>query len=198
MEFVQPLTVEEIGEALNNYVKAGMDETARPVTIVAGAIGLLRDDPELKRVKVLMDISHVESLRYIIEVGGRICVGALSTYTDLLNSYLVRRYAPVLHEACFAAGTEPIRNRATIGGRLARANLKDAVLQALVELDPSVKLMSKTGCRQVQLKADLPARGSIARQPNEFIVEVSWPRHVGVKIHQPSESDGGSVPLDGK
>jgi len=35
----------------------------------AGAIGLLRDDPELKRVKVLMDISHVESLRYIIEVG---------------------------------------------------------------------------------------------------------------------------------
>lgn len=69
----------------------------------------------------LLDLSRIGELDSIRAENGFLTVGALTTIAELLDSPLVREYAPILTLACAAMGTPQIRNKATLGGNLANA-----------------------------------------------------------------------------
>ncbi|HWI87388.1 MAG TPA: FAD binding domain-containing protein [Sphingomonas sp.] len=66
----------------------------------------------------VIDIGCIEGLDAIERRGDRISIGALATLNAVGEHPLVREHAAVLAEACLAAASAQIRNRATIGGNV--------------------------------------------------------------------------------
>src|SRR5947209_8067444 len=102
---------------------------------VTEALSILRDDPRtvvagatdvyvavnfgtLQSRRVL-DIWGIEELRGISTRGDVLMIGALTTYTSLIKSPLIREWLPMLVEASRQVGGVQIQNRGTIGGNIA-------------------------------------------------------------------------------
>lgn len=66
----------------------------------------------------VVDLAGIEGLRAIESDGERLTIGALATLAEVGENRVVRAYAAVLAQACLAAASPQIRNRATIGGNV--------------------------------------------------------------------------------
>lgn len=109
---------ESVDEALELLRRYG--EEAR---VVAGGHSLL---PMMKlrlaAPEVLIDINDLHELDHIALVGDELRVGALARHRTLLESELVGRYFPIVHDAEKVIADPPVRNRGTIGGSLCQAD----------------------------------------------------------------------------
>ncbi len=70
----------------------------------------------------VVDLWAVDELRGIRVKGGALVIGALTTFTQLRESALVREHLPVLAEVAATIGAAQIQNRGTIGGNIANAS----------------------------------------------------------------------------
>ena len=66
----------------------------------------------------VVDLAGIEGLRAIESDGDRLTIGALATLAEVGEHSAIRTGAPVLAQACLAAASPQIRNRATLGGNL--------------------------------------------------------------------------------
>ena len=69
----------------------------------------------------LVDIKGLAELRGIRLRGGRLWLGANTTFSEIVESPLVRRHAPVLAEAGGMVASVGVRNRATVAGNICSA-----------------------------------------------------------------------------
>ena len=83
----------------------------------------------------LVDLWAVDALRGIAIDGGDIVIGALSTYTELRRSALLREHLPALEEAAETIGAAQIQNRGTLGGNVANASPAGDTLPVLLAAD---------------------------------------------------------------
>jgi aerobic carbon-monoxide dehydrogenase medium subunit len=67
----------------------------------------------------LIDIGRIDDLSYIREEQGAIAVGAMTTYTTLAHSEVLRRNFPLLTDAASVIADQQARNRGTLGGSVA-------------------------------------------------------------------------------
>ena len=96
---------------------------------------------------MVLDISGVPELRGIEEADGRITIKPLTTHTELVNSDLLRQFAPLLGSAAAAIGSPQIRDRGTVGGNVMNAAACADTVPPLVALGATVTLQSKGGSR---------------------------------------------------
>ena len=68
--------------------------------------------------KDFLDLSRLTPLRRIRVDDGRLVIGAMATYTDLIRSRLVRGRLPMLAAAAREVGGPQIQHRGTIGGNV--------------------------------------------------------------------------------
>ena len=66
----------------------------------------------------VIDLAGVAELKSITSDGDMLTIGALATLAEVGENATVRAHAPVLAQACLAAASPQIRNRATLGGNL--------------------------------------------------------------------------------
>lgn len=149
--------------------------------IVAGGTDML---PQMRSAKqhpsTLIDISHIADLRYIRESDGEITIGALTTWSDILESPLIQKTAPALSQAASMVGAPMTRNRGTLGGNLGNASPAADSLPPLLTLDAKVHLISQSGQRQIPLNDFLTGPGKTQSKADECIWQVSYK-----KINQP-------------
>jgi carbon-monoxide dehydrogenase medium subunit len=111
-----------------------------------------------------------------IEVtNSHIRIGSRTTMRELETSPLIREKISILAEAASKVGSLQIRNLATIGGNICTASPAGDTLPALLVLDASVKLVSKSGERLFPLREFFFGPGETVRQPNELLTEVIVP-----------------------
>src|SRR5437879_6295934 len=68
----------------------------------------------------LVDLGKISGLSYIREESGAVAVGAMTTYTTIERSDVLRRYFALLPEGVAMIGDQQVRNRGTIGGCMGR------------------------------------------------------------------------------
>jgi CO/xanthine dehydrogenase FAD-binding subunit len=102
----------------------------------------------LKETRFL-DLWRLDSLRTIEMRGGVLTIGALATFTDLIQSALVRKRLPMLVAAAREVGGVQIQNRGTIGGNVANASPAGDTLPVLAAADAVVVLQRAGGIRRV-------------------------------------------------
>jgi aerobic carbon-monoxide dehydrogenase medium subunit len=102
-------------------------------------------------------------------------IGALASIYDVENSPLVRRHYPLLAEACHVVANIRIRNMATIGGNVAHGDYQSDPPTALVALDASVEITSRSRMRRMRLGDFLRGSYETALEPGELVSAVTIP-----------------------
>jgi CO/xanthine dehydrogenase FAD-binding subunit len=70
----------------------------------------------------VIDIKGVDTLKKISKDGDNIRIGAATRLSDIVNSDIIRKYAPILSDAVNEMASLQIRNTGTIGGNLCTAS----------------------------------------------------------------------------
>ena len=120
-EYLRPSSVDE---AIAMLMKHG--DAAK---LLAGGHSLI---PAMKlrlaRPEVVIDIGRIEALNIIRDEGGHFAIGAMTTHQEIAGSALLREKCPLLPETAAHIGDMQVRNRGTIGGSLAHADLEHRVI----------------------------------------------------------------------
>jgi carbon-monoxide dehydrogenase medium subunit len=125
---------------------------------------------------VLVDINRVPGLSSIREEGDCLAIGALSRYSDLLASPLLREHLPLLVQALPHVAHEAVRNRGTLGGSLALADPAAEMPACCLALGARLRLAGPAGRREVAIEDWFRGLYETALAPGELIVEVVIPK----------------------
>ena len=120
--------------------------------LITGGTDLL---PRIRKgnlnVSTIIDLSPIESLRYIREVDEWVEIGASTTHSMLERSDLLNHQAPALVMAAGSIGCPQTRTRGTIGGNLANASPAADTIPPLLSLDAEIVVRSPSEEKIVKL-----------------------------------------------
>jgi CO/xanthine dehydrogenase FAD-binding subunit len=122
-----------------------------------------------------LDLWGLRELRGVRERGGRLVLGALTTFSEIREHALVRRRYPALAAAAAEVGAWQIQNRGTLGGNIANASPAGDSLPVLLVLEAVVHARSVRGAREVPFTALFRGYRDLALEPDELIAAVSLP-----------------------
>ena len=126
--------------------------------------------------KRFLDIWPLDELRGIKRRSSTVSIGALTTYTEIIRSPLVRRWLPMLVAAAREVGGVQIQNRGTLGGNVANASPAGDTLPVLAAADASIVLRSVEGIRRVPFSAFYTGYRRTMMKSGELIVAIEIPR----------------------
>ena len=142
--YERPGTLSEAFGLLRRY-----GEGAR---ILAGGQTLLATlNMRLSEPDILIDINHIEALKGIAVVDGRLRIGALARHCEIETSPLIAAHLPLLAKAAPHVAHAAIRHRGTFGGSIALADPAAEWPACAVAMDAQIVL--DDGARQRKLYA---------------------------------------------
>jgi xanthine dehydrogenase small subunit len=171
----------------------GMLRADGPLTPIAGCtdvyVGLHFATLAARR---FMDLWPLDELRGIEELDGGLRLGALSTWSEIRESPLVRERIPILAAAAAEVGGVQIQNRGTVGGNIANGSPAGDSLPVFAAADAVVVLRSADAERRVPFNALYTGYRATVMRPDELIVAVEvpalegrqWYRKVGTRAAQ--------------
>lgn len=154
------------------------------VRLAAGCTNLLPDIHSGKlQDGVFVDISVLEELKGIKKENGTISLGAGTTISEICESEIIKKEAPILYEAAHRFADPVVRNRATLGGNLAFASPASDMSVPLLVLDAVVVSRSLgKGKREIYLNDFFLAPGKTVLFPSEIILEIKFPIPFGFQF----------------
>jgi CO/xanthine dehydrogenase FAD-binding subunit len=133
------------------------------------------------RQRKFIDLWKLDELRGIAVKGGVLTIGALTTYTEIIESKIVQKRVPMLVAASREVGGAQIQNRGTLGGNIANASPAGDTLPVLAAAKARVILRSSAGTRTVAVDAFYTGYRTTARRSDELIAAVEFPRIDGTQ-----------------
>jgi len=168
MDYHKPESLEEALELHDQHENS---------TIMAGGTDII---PQLrtgeKFTSCIIDISAVRDLNYIKEDEGFIKIGSATTHSQLINSDLIKKEIPALHESVSEIGSPQIRNMATIGGNLCNASPAADSAPPLLVHNSEIVVASKRGLQIFPLKELFTGPKSNCLKTNEILTEIRCPK----------------------
>lgn len=145
--------------------------------MLAGCTDLLVDlKKHLSGCKLMIDLSGINEMRYIRLQGKDLVIGAMTTFTEITESQLVRDYGLCLAQAAGSVGSPQIRNRATVGGNIANGSPAADSVPALLALDAWVRYIDMGGNTfKVSLEDFLENHREQMKEKHAFIESVGIP-----------------------
>ena len=180
----------------------------RSASSLGEALAILRDDPRTPIAgatdvyvalnfgilvpRRFLDIWSLDELRIISEHGDGVVIGALATYTNLIESHIVAERLPMLVEASRLVGGVQIQNRGTLGGNIANGSPAADGVPVLAAADAIVVLRSVDAERRVPINEYYTGYRTTVMRPDELIVAIEippvegrqWFRKVGTRAAQ--------------
>src|SRR5690606_37312374 len=169
----------DLKAAAFDYVKAASLEQALQLLgehgddarVLAGGQTLMATlNMRLSEPALLIDITGLAPLRGIEVRGEVLRIGALATHTQIGESALVARHAPLLTEAAPHIAHRAIRNSGTWGGSIAYADPAAEWPACLLALGGTVLVQGPAGERRIAADAFFTGLYSTALQPDEILI----------------------------
>ena len=123
-----------------------------------------------------IDLWNLKELRGISVERDVLRIGALTTYTEIIQSKPVQQRLPMLVAASREVGGAQIQNRGTLGGNVANASPAGDTLPVLAAANARIVLRSEHATRTVTFDSYYTGYRKSVRQPNELIVAIEIPR----------------------
>lgn len=123
-----------------------------------------------------IDLWKIAELRGIETSADLVTIGALATYTDLLESSVLAAEFPLVCAAARDTGAVAIQNRGTVGGNIANASPAADLPPALLVYGAELELASIRGRRRVSYDGFHTGYKRMDLAPDELIVSVNLPR----------------------
>lgn len=171
----EPLTVHS--PTTLNEAYAILAEQHSATRIIAGGTDLmvLWGARQLE-AKETINIWHIDALRGISDEGEVLRIGALTTYTQLINSPVANAYTPALIDAARTIGAIQIQNRGTIGGNIINASPAGDSLPVFAAFDAEVELGSARGTRRIDFNRFYTGYRCTTRAQDELLLAVRIPK----------------------
>lgn len=148
-------------------------ERGRRAKIIAGGTDLMVAlNARSLDAEEFIDIWRLNELRGVYDEGETVRIGALTTYTQLIISPLIRSSVPALAEASRTIGAIQIQNRGTIGGNIVNASPAGDSLPVLAAFDAEVEIGSVRGVRKVGLNSFYRGYRQTVMEPDEILLAV--------------------------
>jgi len=161
--------------SLSNIV-ALLQEYGEEAALLAGGTDLLSNIRRLSRSpNIIVDLNRVPALSFIEIKKDALHIGAATVLNEIKKSPVVQERAPALAEAIGVLASNPIRNRATIGGNLCNASPAADTAPPLLALDASLTLQGPDSERVVPISEFFVGPGQTIRRPDEVVKEVITP-----------------------
>jgi CO/xanthine dehydrogenase FAD-binding subunit len=129
----------------------------------------------LERIGHVLDIWRVPELRGVTWNDGTLRIGALTTYTDLMRSELIRERLPALALVSREVGAWAIQNRGTIGGNVCNASPAGDTLPLLLAAEARFVLGGPRGERAVAADQFFLAYRKTALGADELLLRIEVP-----------------------
>jgi CO/xanthine dehydrogenase FAD-binding subunit len=178
-DYRRPTTLEEAVELL------GRDNGG--VRVLAGGTDLvawLRD--EMVVPELVVDIKAIPDLHRISVDEGRVTIGALATFSDLLVSEAISTHLPLIPEMAATVGSTGIRHRATLVGNICSAVPSCDAGPVLLAYEAMVQVAGRSRTRRVPLADWFRGPRRTALENGEIAT--------GVTITVPEGGHGGAYP----
>jgi carbon-monoxide dehydrogenase medium subunit len=179
-----------VSEAIDLLEEHAMAETE----LLAGGHSLL---PAMKTglssPEVLIDIGGIEELHGVSVEDGTLVIGAMTTYSDLLDVEAAAEHAPAFTAAVEQVGDRQVRNRGTVGGNLAHADPASDLPGAAMASDVTLVTQGPDGERSVPAEEFFFGMYATDLGPSELVTRVEIPSAagaVGTYAKKPSPSSG--------
>lgn len=171
MNTVETINPTTLAQALK--AKAGKD-----VVAIAGGTDLLvrLHDRVAQPWPMLLILENIKQLHKITATKTGIMIGPLTTFSEVENSAILRKYASQLVTAAALAGSVQIRNRATIGGNIANGSPAGDTIPPLYVLGAVIEISSAKGKRSVPIEKFFIGPGKTILKPSELITAIKTPR----------------------
>lgn len=122
----------------------------------------------------LIDIGRLPELKGVRKLpDGRLAVGAMTTYTELMES--PAQHYGLLQDAVPHIADVQVRNRGTVGGSIAHADPVSDLPACLLALDAEIVARSPAGERTIDAIAFFRGAFETALKPDEVLTEVRLP-----------------------
>src|SRR3954465_8773349 len=179
VEYARPASVQEALRLLGSH------EGARALAGGQTLINVMK--ARAASPDVLVDLADIGELRGI-ELGsdGTLSIGAMTTYTDIIESAEARA-RPILGEVCNQIADVQVRNRGTVGGNVCSNDPTNHLPPLLVAVGATMTILGEGGERSVPAGEFFLGVYMTAAGPGELLTKISVP---------PGKSDGfASVPI---
>jgi CO/xanthine dehydrogenase FAD-binding subunit len=161
-----------LGEAL--AALAGGGPGGSPWVIVAGATDHYPARVGRAPLEDVLDVTSIEWMRGITAVDGGWRIGALVTWTDLVEADLPPLFDG-LRAAALAIGGLQIQARGTVVGNVCNASPAADGMPNLLALDAQVELLARGGGRIVPVGHFVTGNRRTARRPDELVTGLFVP-----------------------
>lgn len=123
----------------------------------------------------ILDISRVAGLRGIAETDSGWRIGALTTWTEVIEATLPPLFDGLKLAAREVGGVQ-IQNRGTVGGNLCNASPAADGVPPLLSLDAEIELASAQGARRLKVSDFVQGNRRTAKRTDELVTAIHLPR----------------------
>ena len=160
-----------LSEAVSLLVQEGDD-----ARLIAGGQTLLATlNMRLSEPTLLIDISDLDELKGISLHENQLRIGALATHTEIEDSLLVAKHAPLLSAAAPHIAHRAIRNLGTWGGSLAYGDPAAEWPACSITLSATMVIQGPRGQRRVTAKDFFVDLYTTALEPDEILIATEIP-----------------------
>lgn len=128
--------------------------------------------------EAVLDITALDDLRGIADLGDSYRIGALTTWSDVIAAPLPPMFDGLKLAAREVGGVQ-IQNAGTLCGNLCNASPAADGVPPLLTLAAEVELQSQTGSRRLPLADFVLGNRRTARRPDELVTAVYLPKSEG-------------------
>jgi len=172
------------------------EHAAEEVELLAGGHSLL---PAMKTglssPDVLIDVSGIDELHGVSVEGDTLSIGAMTTYSEVLDADATHEHAPALAAAIETVGDKQVRNRGTVGGNLAHADPASDLPGAALASDATLVAEGPDGEREIPVDDYFLGMYATALGHDEILTRVEVPSTDGAGAYakKPSPSSGYAI-----
>src|SRR5437763_11165753 len=124
---------------------------------------------------LLVDLNGLDELKGVELAGdGTLTVGAMTTYTELVESAEAKA-RPVLGEVCATIADVQVRNRGTLGGNVCANDPTNHLPPLMVAVGATMTIRGATGAREVAADEFFLGVYMTAVGPGELLTKISIP-----------------------
>ena len=175
-DYLAPTSVDE---ALAALAEAGDD-----AKVLAGGQSLLPIlRMRLNAPETIVDLGRIEELRGIREDGDHVVIGAMTPYSEIVGSPVVRLHAALLAQAVEQVADPQVRHRGTLGGALVHADPAGDVGACVLALEAELVIRGPGGERTVPAAEFFRDLFETAVEEGELLTAVRIPKHTDWVSH---------------
>jgi len=168
LKVYSPKTIEEVKEYMKDHSN---------LKLLAGGTDLVLD---FKRNKVMcksiVSLGKISDLKKIVDDEDEIYIGAMVTFSDLIENNIINNYCNLLLNCSMSMGSPQIRNVATVGGNIANGGSAADIIPCIISLGGILLIQSEDAIRRVSCEYYFENYKEDRLKENEILTHIIIPK----------------------